>query len=294
MAVLRGLTKGMYYAGQNVFNLREIHGIERGRVISLTLAGNVLMEVLLPTLIGSMIMARGYEITFVLGAVIYFLAGIFSWNTNKRPRAEFKMNEVWKIAQKTGFKRWTLVSFSTQMLANMREQILTVIPFMYFFTNEFDLGIFQSLIALVGAIILFSHRNDTIKKKIDLGYLGGLISFFSSALFYYFWTLPTLVIRGMAFKLGYSYYSPVINEVEYRNKELLLSDFVQESSVELMVFNEIIYLIARLTNLVILILIFYLLGTNTQDFLRTMILLTGTYEVINLWLNGKLTKLLRR
>jgi len=293
MAVLRGLVKGIFYAGQNVFNLREIHGLGRGRVVSIMLTGNILLQVLLPVLIGSLIVGQGYEITFVLGIILYALAALLPWDINKKPRAVFMMAELWNVAKKTGFKRWAGISFSTQMLANMREQLLTVIPFMYFFSNEFDLGVFQSLVALVGATILFTHRNDKLKKKINLGYLGGFVTAISTAVLSFIWTFPALAIRSLLTVLGYSYYSPVVNEIEYRNKELLLSDFIQESSVELMVFNEIIYLAARLTNLIILVLAFYALGTDTEHFLRTLLLITAIYEVLNLWLNEKLGHILK-
>ncbi len=293
MAALRGFGKGLFWATNNVYIQKEVHGASRSRLLSLITSISQLLQVILPVLLGAYIVDRGYEGIFVMGSVIYLAAALYPWQYNKIPRSKFTFAEIKRFSRKRGFKRLTGLMFLNEFMGNQQAMAMAAIPFL-FIGDEFGVGVLSSILALIGALVAYKSKDDKESRKLKLGYASGWIIDIANIVFTIIWTLPMMVIRGVILQFASALYLPPKMDIEYRNRESLLGDFTQESAVEVMVYTEVILFLARMANLVIAIVLFFVLEVDQMNVLKAIFAFTAIREVITLFLHKKLSGVLRR
>lgn len=287
-----GIGKGIFWSINNLFSLREIHGSKRSETLSLLVALSILIIVVVPISAGAIVEQAGYLILFVLSALVYILGVIYPWSYNKKPRQSINPNELIAVSSRRGFKRWTALTFISEMQLRMREYVIALIPFL-FIQSEFGVGALTSLIGLIGAFMVFSHRRDPVKNKIHYAWFGaGTIAGFTTLLVLV-WSVPVLFIRALAIRLAAAIYDPAYENLVMSNREMLLGDFKGETAAELQMYVELIVYGARMLDIAILIMGIYMFRLDTMDLLRVCLALTIGYEIFALFGQQKLSKLLR-
>jgi MFS family permease len=279
LAVLRGFGYGFFWMANNVYTQREVFGLQRGRLISMLNGGGAVLAIVLPILAGAAIVSVGYTWIFLISATVYFVGIIYPWKYNRVPRDVFRPSEIKNFSQKRGFKRWSIFTVCLEVLTDQRNSIMSILPFV-FIGNEFDIGILTSVLGLLAAMLVFVHRNDEIKRKVHLGYWGAAIVDSFTIGLSLIWNLPALVIRSIAANFGFAYYSPVEGELAYRLKEVMLGDFNQESANEMQVYVETLYTIARIFNLVLIIVLLYVLKLNAVSLMQFLLFIGASREII--------------
>jgi hypothetical protein len=108
------------------------------------------------------------------------------------------------------------------------------------------------------------------------------------------WALPMLVLRGTFITIGNSIYDPPAQELSFRNKELVLGNFLSATVVEIDLYLEVIYFVGRIAAIIFLLVFMFSFQIDQSVLLRAIILFTGGNTIILLALNVWVGKVLRR
>lgn len=293
LALLRGFGYGFFWLANNVYSQREIFGLRRGRLLSILNATGVILGIVLPILAGATISFAGYPWIFIIAAAVYLIGIIYPWKYNKVPKDTFRPAELKNFYRKPQFKQWSVFVILNEMSSDQRMIIITALPFL-FIGNEFDIGILTSGLGLLAALLIIMHRNDEIRKKIHFGYTGAYLVALSTTFLSFVWNLPAFVFRSIVANFGFAYYSPVETDLGFRVKESVMGEFTQESANEMQVYVETLLTIARVSNMVLAIVLFYVFGFDPLRVMQVLLLLGAIREVIFLFYNTKLLDKLKR
>ncbi len=288
IALLGGIAGGLYWNATHIYNTGEIHGQERAKWVSVIYSLDNLLGVALPILIGGIISGYGYNIVFAVGFVVYLGAIFYPWKINKIPKDELRTSDFKSLSKRKGFKKWAAMMIFEGLTATARTQVLAVLPFL-FIGSEFGVGALGSAVGLVGVIIAYLYRNDSSKKKLQHGYVGSIVILFSTIGLILFWSLPALVLRNLALKLGLSLYTPTNEEIQYRLREMVIGDFKNEYSIEVQQYREFFLYVGRVI-IIGFMLIVFLAGVDIELVLMIMLTFSLTHEVGMMYIGSKLTK----
>jgi len=293
LALVRGMGRGCFLVAHHMFYMHEIHGTNRSRLLNLLVSTNYIFGIVFPFIVGGAISAYGYEWIFLIGVGLYGFGILIPWKYNKVPRNNFDMAELRQLTRRRGFKRWSGLIMFSEFTGNIKAISLAVIPFILL-GSEFEVGLLASGLAIVAAAMTFAHRNDKFRHKIRLGYLGGLMIGISNLILGVVWSIPTLVLRGLGVNVGHAFYSPAMEELNYKNRESVLSNFIEQSTIEVNLYVEVLLFISRLIAGVVMMVALFVFEINSIVLLQGFILISAFSELLHLWLNNWVNQILRR
>ncbi len=293
LAVLRGIAKAFYFVPSNMYNLKEVRGAKRSSFLNLTISIDYIIGIALPVVVGGSIVAYGYTWIFVVGIMLYLVGSLYRWGGNKIPHDVLNFAQLRPLMRRRGFKRWSISVVFMEFFNELQVDALSIIPFL-FLGNEFSVGLLLSGLGFVAAIMTFLHRKDKFKRKLNMGYFGASVIGISNLLFGIIWTLPSMILRGTAVTVGGAFNDPATQEYSYRNKELVLGTYMGEATVEVDLYLEVLYYIARLSAAFVVGIAVMSLQVNESSVLQFIVIITSFNAVVILLLNGWVSNILSR
>jgi hypothetical protein len=293
LALIRGVGRAFFLVAHHMFYMHEIHGTNRSRLLNLVVSINYIFGIAFPFIVGGAISTYGYEWIFLVGIGLYLFGTFIPWKYNKVPRNQFNLSELKDVTRRRGFKRWSGLVLTSEFTNSLKLQCLAVIPFLLL-GSEFEVGLLASGLAIVAAVMTFAHRNDKFRVKIQLGYFGGLVIGISNLILGAFWSIPALVIRGLGINAGNAFYSPAIDELNYKNRESVLSNFLEQTTIEINLYVEVLLFISRVAASLVLMVALFVFEIDSFALLQGFILISAFSELLVLWLNILVNKVLRR
>ncbi|MCA9381594.1 MFS transporter [Candidatus Dojkabacteria bacterium] len=255
-AIIRGIGHGWYWPIEHSFNLKEMHGHERGQIISLMEGINLLLQIAVPALAGALIsFTEGYEMTFLVGGIIYLGTLFIPFNYNQKAVSKIRGSEITAILKRDYFFIFAFLSFVMTGVTSLYGVLWLIIPYLLL-KEEFGVGILASIVGLIAATTAWMDSKYSLRTRTQLGYVGFFIYSFFTFLMAIVWTIPFLVLRSMALAFTNSVGTPARSDIDYRIREKLLRDFKDESALEMNLVVETIYAFSRIVFLTIFILIF--------------------------------------
>lgn len=293
IAVFRGVVHGIFWNSRHLFNTREVNGAERSQLISLLYSLEAFMIVAMPILVATMIETTGFEIVFVLSALINIFALVYPWSHNKIPKDTLAVSDFKLIRKRPGFYRWAALLVGQEILTNQRVLALIVLPFL-FIGDIFGVGLFISAVGLVGVFLALWRRKDNRVVRLKWGYVGAGIVTTATLGLIYFWTLPALIVRDIFAKLGFAMYSPAESDLNYRNRELMTGDMRQQLGLEIQQYSELFMFVARMINLIMFLFVFFVFKVDQETVLKVILIISLLREIPSLYSHAKLNESLRR
>jgi MFS family permease len=282
LAVVRGIPEGLYWAGHHAFYLKEVRGSARGSFLNIMTSIILLLSIIVPVLSGALISLRNdYDLIFILASAIYLLAAFFPWKYNKIPRSKLTMAEIIRITKLPKFSWIGQMSIFQSMVAAIFTVIFSIIPFILI-RDEFGVGAFISIIAFFSAIFTFAERNMKEKIKTTIGMFGYILYAIFTVFFAVVWTIPALGIRSIAVIFSDGISTPVLDDINIRNKEKFLGDFKNESTLELNLVIETIFMITRVITLSIMFFIFQSSELDQIVIIRVLLIIFAGWKLIQL------------
>lgn len=282
LAVVRGIPEGLYWAGHHAFYLKEVRGSARGSFLNIMTSIILLLSIIVPVLSGALISLRNdYDLIFILASAIYLLAAFFPWKYNKIPRSKLTMAEIIRITKLPKFSWIGQMSIFQSMVAAIFTVIFSIIPFILI-RDEFGVGAFISIIAFLSAIFTFAERNMKEKIKTTIGMFGYILYAIFTVFFAVVWTIPALGIRSIAVIFSDGISTPVLDDINIRNKEKFLGDFKNESTLELNLVIETIFMITRVITLSIMFFIFQSSELDQIVIIRVLLIIFAGWKLIQL------------
>lgn len=292
-AVVRGLAVGFFWTPAHAFNTREVSGNTRAELISRMYSIDEILTVFIPTLVGGMLSVYGYDWLFLAGALLASICVIYPWKYNKIPRSGLELSDMRGITKQRGFLPWASYMIGEEILLNLRDLSLIVLPFLLI-GQELGVGLLLSGIGLVGALLAFWRRHDDDFHKREWGYVGAMMVTSSSLLFLFVWDIPTLIIRSVVSRIGFAFHTPVQQNYSYRIKEMMLGNFRDQYIVEVQEYSELFLFIARMFNLIVLSVIFFVLQIDHMTILKGMFAISLAREIFFLFIAEKLVNKFKR
>jgi hypothetical protein len=293
ITLIFGLGNGWFWVNINNYSQSQLRGQMRSRMLSVVTGLELLLEVVCTLIIGYLVAQNGYSILFIFGSAVWFIGLLYPWKYNLKPREKLGWSDISRIIHRTGFKRWAFVILIDSITGNLREIVFLILPFL-FIDDDFGVGIFYAIVGTAAAVFALLHRNDDVKRKVKIGYVGAFIIAAANFILLAFWGLPALLIRSLIQRAGYSMYVPINADLELRNGELFLGDFLQESTNELVVIRELMLFVGRVASQVLVLGLIFVVGVPTVPLLMFLVLLTSFREVIMLTAQLWLRRVLKR
>lgn len=292
-AVIRGLGHGWYWPIEHLFNLKELHGAGRGRLISLMESLNLMLQIVVPILAGALIsFTNGYQMTFAVGGIIYLATLFLPFDYNQKSNSRISSKEITAILKMKNFIPFALLSFLMAGSMSLFNVMWLIIPYLLL-KEEFSVGVLGSIVGLIAALTAWMDSKFSFKTRLNLGYFGFVIYTVFTFLMGLMWSIPFLVFRSMAVAFTNSVGTPARADLDYRIREKILKDYKNESALEMNMIVEIIYTLARIVFLTAFILIFSAEDTMAQseEKLKVLVILFSPIMLFVyggfVWLNAK-------
>lgn len=293
ITLIFGLGNGWFWVNINNYNQSQLRGRLRSRFLSVIVGLELLLEVLCTLVMGFLVSQAGYSVLFIFGILVWTFGLFYPWTQNMKPKEKMGWGDISRIIHRTGFKRWSFVVLVDSVTGNLREIVFLILPFL-FIEDEFGVGLFYAVIGVAAAVFALLHRNDALHRKIRIGYIGAFITAAANFILLLFWGLPALLIRSLIQRAGYSMYVPVNADLELRNGELFLGDFLQESTNELVVIRELLLFAGRVASQILVLSLIFIVGVPTVPLLMFLVFITSFREVMMLAAQLWLRRVLKR
>ncbi len=279
-AILRGFPRGFFWPIHHTYLLREFNTGERNLVISSVESLSYILSIVFPVLIGFVLStSQDYSIVFLAGSLILLFASLVPWKYNKRPEAHITSNEILKILKAPKFKTYALINIiAAGMDANIG-LIFVIVPFL-FTKSEFEVGLFATVMNFFAAIFVFARRKRKIQQEIKIGYFGHIIYSLAIFAFTFIWTFPMMLLRGLVAIITGSMVVPVEQKIELKVKEIILGKDVKESSSEMNLVTETLYLIGRVIALSILLILLNLKSEDSLLGFKIFVFIQGAWYFV--------------
>ena len=285
-AVLRGISIGVYWPIDHSIYLKDLHGSERGKILSLIQSFILLLKIIIPALAGALISYSGnYNYTFVLGIALCVGSVFIPFSYNKKTRSKITSKEIVRILNMQNIGLYSLISIFKGAINSMIIILFMIIPYILI-GEEFGVGTLYSFVGFLAAIIAWINSNSSFNVRLRLGYLGASINAVFTLFLSIVWTIPALVIRSFAMAFTQSVSVPIKDELDYRIKEKILKEFQNESAIEMNIIVETFYLIGRIIAIAFLIIIFTISSEHdnlnyVDNTLRLIIAVTGVLQLVS-------------
>ncbi len=277
-AVLRSFPRGLYWAVNNNYLLKELPQKSRSMAISDMASITYILQIVLPVLIGSTVTLDGnYSILFIIAGSISFVSLFFPWKYNKKPKTHITISEINNIIRNKKFN-----SFGTLLLLEAGFNAcftlsFAIVPYLLI-KNEFGVGALLSLINLIAAIFAFMERSKKAEKVKIISYFGTFISGISNIIFVLIWSFPALIFRSIFSTLGDSLYTPFIDKLDLNIRDKILGNNINQSSSEMIIVVETIFTVGRVLFLLLFLFLLVIINDNESIF-KIIIAINGFWVI---------------
>jgi hypothetical protein len=287
LAILRGLTRAVFWVANDLAELSEMESTKRGRQINLFTSINLLMDITVPVFIGFIIVNanpnlgyENYKIIILIGAIISCLMVLILPRNNKRIQFDgsFKFNQYLK---NKAFRYFAGVLFFRGGITTSYEMVFRLLPFLIIL-NEFNLGIFMAAISVVGSIFIFILRNIPVEKQDRFTLSGlGLITL-SNILLIFNFNFVFLTIRSAFNSIGETLYNPNFLKYTIKIKEKFMNKF-KADPIEVTFLSEIFQGLGRVFFLIVFFILYLYLNSDYQLLFKIIIVTNIVWNFVSFY-----------
>lgn len=279
IAIIKGLSGGIYASVLDIYLLKEMNQRVRGRYLYLNLSIEFLITTLVPILVGAILtFGGGYRLTFLIAGLLYFSAIWIPKQYNKKPNCKFLLSDAIAITKRAHFKEFGINLAMGSGADQLNVFVIAIVPYLII-KNEFGVGLLVGASAIVASLTSFFLKNINGKYQWKIGFAGGLGRFVGNVFLAFYWSLPVLVIRGLFNNVFAVFYDPAFHKVQIGNAEKLLGKEINRQALEL-VFVEAVLSFFGKAFAVVLFLGILAIGGNGQSLLiRLLLPLYGIWKI---------------
>ena len=241
MAVFKALPAGLYGVAGDTITLRDVKNESRNNFLQVILAFEFLIGVLLPAMVGVLIRAKGYELSFVLAGFIYLLAFLVPVRLAK-PELYFNVLETLRTFRRPWYPQHATNRTLSSGFNQLNGFMLTIIPFILL-KDELKVGVLTSAIALMAGMVSLIVRRMKSQQKLRFGYGAYFIRAMVSLLFVCIWSAPILMVWQLINKLATPLHDPLQKGLDIHNDSLILGKDTQQKALQINVLNNTLLLI---------------------------------------------------
>ncbi len=289
LSLFRGFGRGMFWPVNHTYTVKEFNDSERGSIISIVTSTGLLLDIVFPFLVGSLISGTGdYTLVFIIGSTILLTAIFLRFGYNKKPATNITSGEITRILKNKVFVQFGILTIFNEMTAIVYVLIMLVLPFIIT-QSEGNTGAILSIVNLVAAITAFSQRKKQVRKGIGLAGLGYLCGIIGAIVLISLWNTLGIALSMIFFILSISLAAPLEEKLVIYIKEKILGDQRSQSTIELNMVIETLYLIGRMIGLPIF-LICYSFNNSIENIFRIFILISAIWACLNVFFLIKIAK----
>ena len=278
-ALISGIARGIYWSSIITVKIKEFGTQERGLIISNTVSIALVLNMVLPPIIGAYLTNTGdYSFIFLIGGMC-LLASIFvPWKYNKKPQSKITKKEIRNILKNKYFINYGVLAAIKSGLQSCIDLVLLILPFILL-KSELGVGLLVTIFSIASIFLSFIFRKSKLSQAGRLSKIGNLINSFSSILFLLFWGIPGLLFRGLGNTLGDSIKNPAEDKIESRLREIILKKNVNQSIIELNFLIEVFTYFGRFVFLSSL-LIFYTFNQDIESAFKGIIAFASVWGIL--------------
>jgi len=289
LSLLRGFGRGMFWPVYHTYTVKEFNVSERSSIISIVTSTGLLLDIAFPFLVGSLISSSGdYTLVYIIGSTILLTAIFLRFGYNKRPATNITSGEITRILKDKIFVKFGILTVLNEMISIIYVLIMLVLPFIIT-QNEGNTGAILSIVNLIAALAAFSQRKKVVRKDIGLARLGYLCGIVGAIVLISMWSTLGIALSMIFFIIAISLAGPLEEKLVIYIKEKILGDQRNQSTTELNMVIETIYLIGRMFGLVIFLICFSING-NIENIFRIFILVSAVWSCVNVFFLIKIVK----
>lgn len=280
LSVMRGLPGGIYASIIDVFLLKELSSLKRGRYLNLNLSMEFTIAIIIPVLIGLIIKFSGYRAVFLLAGLVYLAALFLPINYNKRPHSRVGLEDELHLMKLPGIKEFNFNTALTNGADQLNILLIAIVPFLIF-RDELKVGSFTSVVAIVAAAVSFWFRNRRYDTQIRWGYFGNFGRLLSNFGLSIFWNPVALVFQGMINKSMSPLNDPVFRRLRVDNATKILGDELSSEALQMDMINATMAFIGECGALAIFLVILSFDSGHQILALRALLVVYGLWKIAN-------------
>lgn len=290
LSLLRGFGRGIFWPVNHTYTVKEFNDNERGSIISIVTSTSLILDIVFPFLVGNLLSTTGdYSLIYIIGSLILLTASFLKFGYNKKPQSDITSKEVTTILKDKLFIKYALLTILNEMTGVILLFIMMILPFIVT-NNEGETGAIFSIVNIVAAIAAFSQRKQKVKKGIGIGKYGYIIGLLGSVVLIYYWNVVGIALSMIFVILAAALKNPLEEKLVIYIKESILGKQRNQSTIELNLIIETLYLIGRVIGFVIF-LIFFTASSDYESIFKIFIFTASAWGIINIYY---LIKLVRR
>ncbi len=280
IALFRGMGRGLYWPAHHSFKLKEVTGADRAVLINTLQSVILLLGIVIPVLAGALLSyTNNFQYSLFVAAISFFVISLIPFKVNKRARSRISSIEITRIISHRYFKRFALLHFVNDGFTQLIHILFLIIPYILI-GNTFGVGVLTSFIGVAAAISALTERKKPLESRVKLGYFSFSLHFILTAFLSIFWSIPVLIVRSMGLPIMSSLGFTVREDLDYRIREKILGDFTHESTIEMNLVVETIFLFSRVIIGLIFLAILEFLKEDSYEFLRICIFVASLVILI--------------
>ncbi|MFS8131014.1 MAG: MFS transporter [Candidatus Dojkabacteria bacterium] len=289
LSLLRGFGRGMFWPVYHTYTVKEFNVAERSSIISIVTSTGLLLDIAFPFLVGTLISSTGdYTLVYIIGSTILLTAIFLRFGYNKMPATNITSGEITRILKNKIFIKFGVLTVFNEMLNIVYVLIMLVLPFIIT-RNEGNTGAILSIVNLVAALTAFSQRKKQVNKGIGIAGLGYLFGIIGALILIVLWSTLGIALSMIFFILAISLAGPLEEKLVIYIKQKILGDQKNQSTIELNMVIETLYLVGRMAGLVIFLLCFSF-NDDIGNIFRIFILMCALWSCINVFYLAKIAK----
>lgn len=271
ISIMHGLSRGIYWPVEHTVNTRNISGKQRSSLINKLTALNLIIIITLPVLAGLLIESRGeYDLLLLIALCTNLFALFIPFKNNFKEITNLRTSEIRKLVRKKVFKRFAFTQSLLGSFQTLHTSVFLIVPFL-FLQSELGVGLLVSSMGLIAAFTSFAERNIPDKHKVVFGYISHILWASASFLLVIFWNPVILVIQSVLNAFNIALGLSIRANEDYKIRENILGDDLKESSAEMNLIVETIYLFSRVFVFGLLLIVISSNIESLDTFLRIII-----------------------
>lgn len=294
LALLRGLSGGIYTAVVAAYLLKEVRKHDRSDYYFLSMALSLCIGIVMPVAIGAIVSYfGGFKVTFLLAAGLSAIGVVLPLGHNRRPRSEVSLGGIVGLTRTPHFKEYALNRVLVDGADQLNAFLLAIVPFLIV-KSVFGVGVISSIIGVAAAAAAYISRRYKLRRQIELGYIGGFGRILGNLLLVGSWSAVGLVIRGLAVQLLSVFTDPIANKINISNLEKLLGDEAGNKTLEVDLLNATLTLGGQACALSLFLLFLTTTHLTNRGALQTILVIYPLWKLASyLWIQ-QLNRRLRR
>ncbi|MEO6728584.1 MAG: MFS transporter [Candidatus Dojkabacteria bacterium] len=289
LSLFRGFGRGIFWPVNHTYTVREFNETERGSIISIITSTSLILDIAFPLLVGSLLSYTGdYTLIYIIGSGILITASLLKFGYNKKPTTSITSGEITSILKNKIFAKYAVLTIFNEMTGVILLFIQMILPFIIT-KNEGEAGAILSIINLVAAVVAYSQRKQKVRKGLGMGKYGYIFGLLASIILIFSWNIIGITISLVFVIISSALRSPLEEKLVIYIKEIMLDRQRNQSTIELNLVIETLYLIGRLIGFVIF-LGFFNTFTDYEGIFKVFILIAAIWSIINIFFLVKIAK----